>query len=85
MAIFWTTQLSSLALGASTTHNSRNLPHLIAGGRNMGLKHGSYWRKDGEQLSNLYLSILHSLGIPVESFSDSTGRIEEAFFTYPSV
>jgi len=71
--------------GASTTHNSRNLPHLIAGGRNMGLKHGSYWRKDGEQLSNLYLSILHSLGIPVESFSDSTGRIEEAFFTYPSV
>ena len=26
--------------GASTTHNSHNLPTLLAGGANMGLKHG---------------------------------------------
>ena len=69
--------------GASTTHNSRNLPHLIAGGANMGLRHGSSWRRDGERLSNLYLGILNSLDIPVESFSDSTGRLEDALFTYP--
>ncbi len=31
--------------GASTTHNPQNLPTLIAGGANMGLKHGTYWRK----------------------------------------
>ena len=31
--------------GASTTHNSHNLPTLIAGGANMGLKHGTYWRE----------------------------------------
>jgi hypothetical protein len=31
--------------GASTTHNSHNLPTLIAGGANMGLKHGIYWRE----------------------------------------
>ncbi len=30
--------------GASTTHNSHNLPTLIAGGANMGLKHGQYWK-----------------------------------------
>jgi hypothetical protein len=69
--------------GASTTHNSRNLPHLIAGGASMGLRHGNSWRRDGERLSNLYLGILNSLDIPVESFSDSTGRLEDALFTYP--
>ena len=27
-------------------------------------------------LSNLYVSILNRLGVPVESFADSTGRLE---------
>src|SRR3954470_16712654 len=38
--------------GASTTHNSHNLPTLIAGGANMGLKHGTYWRQDQTRMSN---------------------------------
>ena len=62
--------------GASTTHNSHNLPTLIAGGANMGLKHGTYWRGEGEtRMSNVYLSILRSLGIEQESFADSTGTL----------
>jgi hypothetical protein len=62
--------------GASTTHNSHNLPTLIAGGGNMGLKHGHYWRGAGEtRMSNVYLSILRSLGIEQESFADSTGTL----------
>ena len=68
--------------GASTTHKSSNLPHLIAGAANMGLSHGSYVRHEGERLSNLYLGILHSLGIPADSFADSTARIEDSLFTY---
>ena len=62
--------------GASTTHNPTNLPTLIAGGANMGLKHGTYWRKDDTRMSNVYLSILRSLGIEQESFADSTGTLE---------
>src|SRR5690606_8607088 len=46
--------------GASTTHNPRNLPTLIAGGANMGLAHGTYWRKDDARMANVYLSILRS-------------------------
>jgi len=68
--------------GASTTHKSSNLPHLIAGATNMGLTHGTYVRHEGERLSNLYLGILHSLGIPADSFADSTARIEDSLFTY---
>lgn len=67
--------------GASTTHNPRNLPTLIAGGANMGLKHGNYWRDGETQLSDVYLSILHSLKIPVESFADSRGVVSNAIFS----
>ena len=67
--------------GASTTHNSHNLPTLIAGGANMGLKHGKYWQGDGEtRMSNVYLSILRSLGIEQEAFSDSTGTLSNPIF-----
>jgi hypothetical protein len=66
--------------GASTTHTPRNLPTLVAGGANLGLKHGKYWRKEDSRLSNLYLSILHSLQIEQESFSDSTGTLSDSIF-----
>ncbi|MBL8849841.1 MAG: DUF1552 domain-containing protein, partial [Planctomycetaceae bacterium] len=67
--------------GASTTHNPLNLPTLVAGGANMGLKHGSYWRKEKTPMSNAYLSILRSLGIEVGSFSDSTGTLSDSIFS----
>jgi hypothetical protein len=68
--------------GASTTHNSHNLPTLIAGGTNMGMKHGNYWRGKGETpMSNVYLSILRTLNIEQESFADSTGTLSCPIFT----
>ena len=67
--------------GASTTHNPRNLPTLIAGGANMGLKHGTYWRQDNTPMSNVFLSILRSLGIEQEAFSDSTGVVRDSIFS----
>jgi hypothetical protein len=66
--------------GASTTHNPRNLPTLLAGGANMGLQHGRYWRQDDARMSNMYLSILHSLGVEQESFADSTGTLSDSIF-----
>jgi len=67
--------------GASTTHNPKNLPTLIAGGGNMGLKHGTYWRKDDTRMSDVYLSILHSMGIEETSFADSTGPLSDCIFS----
>lgn len=66
--------------GASTTHNPRNLPTLIAGGGSMGVKHGAYWRQGETRMSNLYLSILHALGIEQDSFADSTGTLSSSVF-----
>jgi hypothetical protein len=67
--------------GASTTHTPRNLPTLVAGGGNLGLKHGTYWRRDETRMSNMYLSILRSLGIERESFADSTGTLSGSIFS----
>jgi hypothetical protein len=68
--------------GASTTHNPKNIPTLIAGGSNMGLRHGTYW-KDGEtHMSNVYLSILRSMGINVDSFSDSSSVLDTSIFAH---
>jgi hypothetical protein len=66
--------------GASTTHTSVNLPTLVAGGANMGL-HGAYWRDGQTRMSNMYLSILRSLGVEEESFSDSTGTLSNSIFS----
>ncbi|MDA0813625.1 MAG: DUF1552 domain-containing protein [Verrucomicrobia bacterium] len=67
--------------GASTTHYSKNLPTLIAGGANMGLKHGQYRRGSETLMSNLYLSILHSMGIEESAFADSTGTLQDSIFS----
>jgi hypothetical protein len=67
--------------GASTTHNPRNLPTLIAGGSRLGLKLGTYWRDGETRMSNLYLSILHTIGIPQDSFADSTGTLSNSLFS----
>jgi hypothetical protein len=66
--------------GASTTHNPKNLPTLVAGGSKMGLKHGTFWHKEDARMSNMYVSILRSLGIEQETFADSTGILSESIF-----
>jgi hypothetical protein len=67
--------------GASTTHNPKNLPTLVAGGTKMGLKHGTFWKKDDARMSNMYLSILLSMGIEQEAFADSTGTLSGSIFS----
>jgi hypothetical protein len=67
--------------GASTTHNPTNLPTLVAGGANLGLKHGLHVRQEKTPMSNLYLSILRSLQIEEPSFADSTGVLRDSIFS----
>ena len=62
-------------LGNASNHSARNLPVLLAGG---GFKHGKHLAFDPASpppLSNLYLSMLHRLGIEAEKFGSSTGTL----------
>ena len=67
--------------GASTTHNPTNLPTLIAGGANMGLRHGVHIRQANTPMSNAYLCILRSMKIEAASFADSTEVLHDSIFS----
>lgn len=64
----------------AATHGTNNYPLILAGGRKLGLKHGQHLdfrTKTNQPCANLFLSMLHSLGVPVDSFADSTGPMSE--------
>ena len=62
----------------SRTHNNRNYPLILAGGKGLGLKQGQYLRyKDDVPLTNLFVTILHRLGIESPSFADSSGELTD--------
>ena len=65
----------------SSTHNARNYPLVLSGGKNMGLKHGSYTKFDEKEtpMSNLFVSMLNALDVPTKSFGDSTGKLPAVF------
>jgi hypothetical protein len=62
---------------ATSTYLSRNYPLILAGGKNMGFKHGQFLKYDEEkvQLSNLYLSMLQRLGVETDKFANSNGTL----------
>jgi hypothetical protein len=64
--------------GTSTTHNARNYPLVLAGGKNLGLKHGRFIKQKEERpLGDLFVTMLHRLDIPVKSFADNTSEFTE--------
>jgi hypothetical protein len=70
-----TTVFFSSNLGNASTHATKNLPVLLAGG---GFRHGhhlSFPAKNPPPLANLYVSMLQRLGVPVDRFASSTGTL----------
>jgi hypothetical protein len=62
-------------LGNASSHSTRNLPVLLAGG---GLKHGQHLAFDPNNpppLSNLFVTMLQRLGIETDKFGSSTGTL----------
>ena len=58
-------------------HNHDDLPILLAGKGGGTLKTGRHLRYPRETpLTNLYLSMLDRMGVHVDSFGDSTGRLK---------
>jgi hypothetical protein len=67
--------LYGTCMGSANSHSNVNLPVLLAGG---GFKHGQHLAFDTQNnypLSNLYLSMLHRLGIEADEFSTSKGTM----------
>ncbi len=65
----------------STTHNARNYPLVLAGGKNLGVKHGSYSVYDSHvPMTNVLVSMLNAVGVQTTQFSDSTGTLPGDIF-----
>jgi hypothetical protein len=62
-------------LGNSSSHDTRNMPILLAGG---GLRHAGHLAFDPKRnypLPNLFVSMLQQLGLEFDSFASSTGTM----------
>jgi hypothetical protein len=62
-------------LGDGSSHSTKNLPVLVAGG---GFRHGQHLAFDANNpppLCNLYVSMLQRLGIETDTFGTSTGTL----------
>jgi hypothetical protein len=65
------------AISDGNLHLHDNLPVLLVGGASGQLKGGRHVRYPAETpTTNLYLTLLDMLGMPLEKFGDSTGRLE---------
>lgn len=64
--------------GTSKTHVGRNYPLVLAGGKNLGLRHGAFHRFEEERpFNDVLLTLLQRLGVETESFGDSEGTVDE--------
>ena len=63
-------------MGDANIHNNKNLPIILAGG---GFRHGQHLafnQHNNIPLANLYLSMLHNMGMEVAAFASSSGTLQ---------
>lgn len=67
-------------IGNPNVHDHTNLPVLVAGGAAGGMKGDRHIRYDQPvPLANLHLSLLDKVGVKIDRFGDSTGKITDLF------
>ncbi len=67
-------------MGNPNVHDHINLPILVAGGAVGGMKGGRHIRfNKPTPLANLHLTLLDKVGVRLDSFADSNGKVDELF------
>ena len=67
-------------MGNPNVHDHTNLPILVAGGAAGGMRGGRHIRYDKPTpMANLHLTLLNKVGVPIDSFADSQGKIDTLF------
>jgi hypothetical protein len=70
-----TSVLLTSNLGNASSHDNRNMPVLIGGGRFRHGQHLAFDRKNNYPLPNLYVSLLQNTGLEQDRFATSTGTM----------
>jgi hypothetical protein len=67
-------------MGNPSLHDHENLPILVAGGAATRLRGGRHIKYEKPMpLANLHLTLLDRVGVHLDSFQDSSGKIEDLF------
>jgi hypothetical protein len=67
-------------MGNPNVHDHVNLPIIVAGGAAGKMRGGRHIRfRDATPLANLHLTLLDKVGVRLDSFADSDGKITELF------
>lgn len=67
-------------MGNPSLHDHEDLPLVVAGGAATGLKGGQHIRcQAGTPLANLHLTLLDRVGVHMDSFMDSAGKVDNLF------
>ena len=67
-------------IGNPNVHDHTNLPIIVAGGSSSGMKGNRHIRYEKPvPLANLHLSLLDKVGVKLDEFGDSTGKIVGLF------
>ena len=67
-------------IGNPNVHNHTNLPIILAGGAAVGMKGNRHIRYDKPTpLANLHLTLLDKVGVKLDKFGDSNGKIDNLF------
>ncbi len=67
-------------IGNPNVHDHTNLPILVAGGAAGGMKGGRHIKYDKPTpLANLHLTLLDKVGVRLDSFADSKGKVDGLF------
>ncbi len=71
-------------MGNPNVHDHTNLPILVAGGAAGGMRGGRHLQYEKPvPLANLHLTLLEKVGVPIDSFADSNGHVDELFDPLP--
>ncbi len=73
-----TVMLYGSGMGDPHIHNALDLPTLVVSGRGIDIRTNRHLRYPSEtaKLTNLQLTLLEKIGLPVERFGDSDGRLD---------
>ena len=67
-------------MGNPNVHDHTDLPILVAGGAAGNMRGGRHIQFDEPTpLANLHLTLLNKVGVPLDSFADSQGQVDELF------
>ncbi|MED5564209.1 MAG: hypothetical protein VYB16_06885, partial [Gemmatimonadota bacterium] len=79
-----TVYLYGSGMGNPSLHDHVNLPILVAGGAGTGLRGGRHIKyENGTPLANLHMTLLDRVGVRLDSFGDSDGKVEDLFDPVP--